>query len=201
MSRKEKIILDLFKIGAIKFGSFKLKSGLISPYYLDLRFLCSHPKLLKKIATAYAQILKKLKFNLIAGVPYTGIPIATAITLNYQWPMIFTRKEAKDHGIQRPIEGTYKRGQKVVIIDDVISDGASKLETIEPLESNGLKVKEIIVLLDRGQGGPENLKQKGYCCYNLFTMAEVLKILRENNKISERQVRRYEKFTASLKKA
>lgn len=201
MTKKEKIILDLYKIGTIKFGSFKLKSGLTSPYYLDLRFLCSYPKVLKRIAAAYAQILKKLKFNLIAGIPYTGIPISTAITLDYKWPMIFTRKEAKNHGIQRPIEGMYKKGQKVVIIDDVISDGASKLETIRPLESNGLRVKDIIVLLDRGQGGPENLQRKGYQCHSLFTMEEVLKILRKNKKITARQVRKAEKFMTSLKKA
>lgn len=194
MTKKEKIILDLFKIGAIKFGSFKLKSGLISPYYLDLRFLCSHPKILKKIAATYAQVLKKIKFNLIVGIPYTAIPISTAITLSCQWPMIFIRKEAKNHGIQRPIEGEYKRGQKAVIIDDVISDGASKMETIEPLENNGLKVKDIIVLLDRGQGGPENLERKGYRCHSIFTMKEVVKILRENGKITERQVKRAEKF-------
>lgn len=199
MTKKEEIILDLFKIGAIKFGSFKLKSGLISPYYLDLRFLCSYPEVLKKIAAAYAQVLKRLKFNLIAGVPYAAIPISTAISLGYQWSMIFTRKEVKNHGIQRPIEGVYKKDQKVVIIDDVISDGASKLETISPLESNGLKVKDIIVLLDRCQGGPAILRRKGYTCHSLLTMKDVLKILKVKRKISKKTVEKSEKFMSSLK--
>jgi len=197
VKNKEKVVLALFKIGAIKFGSFKLKSGLISPYYLDLRFLCSYPKILKSIAAAYAHMLKKLKFDLIAGVPYTGIPISTAIAVNHQWPMIFTRKEAKDHGIQRPIEGLYKKGQKVVIIDDVITDGASKFEMVNPLKHNGLKVKDVIVLLDRGQGGPENLRKKGFACHSLFTMQEVLQILKKHNKITEKEVKNSEEFMSS----
>lgn len=184
----EKLILQLYKIGAIKFGRFKLKSGKISPYYLDLRFLCSYPKILKEVAKAYSRVLSKIKHNAIAGIPYTGIPIATAIALLFNERMIFTRKEAKDHGTAKMIEGVFKPKEKVILIDDVISDGASKLETIKPLKNEGLVVKDIIVLLDRGQGGPAIMKKNGYECHAIANIYNVILTLKKYNKITKKQV-------------
>lgn len=194
--KNEKLILQLYKIGAIKFGRFKLKSGKISPYYLDLRFLCSYPKVLKQVARAYSTILSKIKYNAIAGIPYTGIPIATAISLLFNKRMIFTRKETKDHGTARTIEGVFKPKERVVLIDDVISDGASKLETTAPLIDERLIVKDIIVLLDRGQGGPQLMKQKGYRCHAIATIYDVISVLQKYHKITPKQVEEAKAFLA-----
>ncbi|OGE37067.1 orotate phosphoribosyltransferase [Candidatus Daviesbacteria bacterium RIFCSPLOWO2_01_FULL_39_12] len=194
--QKENLILLLYKIGAIKFGKFKLKSGKISPYYLDLRFLCSYPSILKQVAKAYFTNLSAIKHDLIAGIPYTGIPIATAISVIFNERMIYTRKEAKNHGTTKMIEGVFKPKERVVLIDDVISDGASKLETIKPLEDEGLVVKDIIVLLDRGQGGPLVMKQKGYKCYCLADIYDIISILKKHQKITSLQVKEAEKFLA-----
>lgn len=200
MKDSRELILALFKIGAIKFGEFKLKSGLISPYYLDLRFLASYPEILKGVAGLFGKKLKKLDFDLVAGVPYAAIPIATAIALQFNWPMIYTRKEKKEHGTGKLIEGIFKPGQKVLVIDDVISDGASKLEVITPLTEAGLIVHDIAVLLDRGQGGPQVVKSQGYNCICLTSIDEVLEILKSENLITEKQVKKAEEFRQSLKR-
>jgi len=198
MTNKEKLILKLNEIGAVKFGDFVLKSGKHSPYYLDLRFLASYPKALIMVADEYGEVLKTLKHDLIVGVPYTGIPIATALALRLNEPMLFTRKEVKEHGTGRQIEGVYKKGQKAVVIDDVISDGASKIETIKPLKKEGLKVEDIIVLLDRGQGGPEIMKLKGYRCHSIMSIYDVITILQKHRKITTSQVKKAQEFLAAI---
>jgi len=198
-TNKEKLILELYKIGAIKFGQFTLKSGKISPYYLDLRFLCSYPQVLKDVASAFAKILSTLKYDLIVGIPYTAIPLATAISLLFNKRMIFTRKEAKDYGTKKIIEGVFKPKEKAVINDDVISDGASKLEVIIPLKEEGLKVKDVIVLVARGQGGPEGLRSKGYRCHAVVDIYDILSTLQKHKKITPAQVKEAEEFLAANK--
>jgi uridine monophosphate synthetase len=187
MNSKEKICLDLFEIGAIKFGEFTLKSGLKSPIYIDLRVLVSYPKALKETAAELKKISKKLKFDRIAGIPYAAIAIATALSLKTGWPMIYPRKEVKDYGTKKPIEGTFKEGETVLVVDDLITTGGSKFEAILPLQENGLKVKDIVVLVDREQGGAKELAEKGYALHAVLKISEILQILKENKKISEEQ--------------
>src|SRR5574339_647255 len=124
---------ELLSAGCIKFGEFTLKSGLISPIYIDLRQIISYPKLLAEVAQAYLPIISNLRFSRIAGLPYAAIPIATAISLAGNYPMIYPRKEAKMYGTRAEIEGEYHAGETIVVIDDLATTGGSKFEAIEKL--------------------------------------------------------------------
>jgi uridine monophosphate synthetase len=182
---KKEIALDLHKIGAIKFGEFKLKSGIMSPIYIDMRVIVSHPTILRKIGNAMIEITKNLKFDRIAGIPYTGLPIATAMSLEMNWPMIYMRKETKDYGTKKKIEGQFEKGMTALIVDDLITTGASKFETIQPFEDEGLKVKDIVVLVDREQGGARVLKEKGYALHSVLGANELLDHLHAAKKMDD----------------
>jgi len=185
MTKKEKLILDLLKNKCIKFGTFTLKSGITSPVYIDIRKLVSFPKLMKNCAAAYWAIVKKLKFDRLAGVPYAALPTASVMSVIYNVPMVYTRKEQQAHGITKLVQGEYKKGERVVIIDDIITTGASKFMVIEPLEKSGVKVKDVVILIDREQGGKEKLAAKGYKLHAVFLMTEVLDLLLKKRKITK----------------
>lgn len=196
MSAKKSIALALAEVGAVKFGEFTLKSGMKSPLYIDLHVLVSYPKLLKEIAEAMATVAKKLKFDVIAGIPYTALPIATAISIAQDWPMVYARKEVKDYGTKRKLEGAFQPGQTALIIDDLITTGSSKFETIEPFQEAGLKVTDIVVLVDREQGGSRILEEQGYHLHSVLGINELLDILKETGKIDEANFKNAKAFIA-----
>lgn len=169
--------LQLYKIGALKFGRFTLKSGMVSPIYLDLRLIVSFPDLLKNVADAFWKKIASLSFDIICGVPYTALPIATALSLNHQIPMVMRRKEAKEHGTKKIIEGVYQEGQTCMVIEDLVTSGSSVIETIHPLQKEGIRVTDIAVLIDREQGGRQLLEKKGFCLHAVFTLSEILDFL------------------------
>lgn len=165
---------ELLTAGCIKFGEFTLKSGLKSPIYIDLRQIITYPKLLEQIGRAYLPLLEKLTFDRIAGLPYAAIPIATAISLAGNYPMIYPRKEAKAYGTKADIEGEYHAGETAVIIDDLATTGGSKFEAIEKLTGAGLLVKDVVVLVDRQSGAKESLEQAGYFMHAVLTISDLL---------------------------
>jgi uridine monophosphate synthetase len=180
-----KLVLDLFDVEAIKFGNFTLKSGIKSPIYIDLRPLVSYPELTEQIAKELVNIIKNLKWDVMAGVPYTALPIAVHMSKQTKKPMIYARKEIKKYGTGRKIEGVFKKGDRCIIIDDMITDGGSKFENIEPIKKAGMKVRDVVVVLDREQGGDKNLAKKGYKLTSLLKLTDMLEILRDYKKISE----------------
>ncbi|MCR4336162.1 MAG: orotate phosphoribosyltransferase [archaeon] len=181
----EELALKLHEIGAIKFGLFTLKSGLKSPIYIDLRVLISYPETLKMVGTAIGKKAEALEFDLIAGIPFAAIAIATAVSLEKDWRMVFPRKEQKDYGTKAKVEGKYSKGETCLVIDDLITDGGSKFEAIAPLEKEGLKIKDVIVLVDREQGGKKTLLNEGYHLHSVFKITELLEILHKHGKIEQ----------------
>jgi uridine monophosphate synthetase len=185
---------DLLKAGCIKFGEFTLKSGLTSPIYIDLRQVISHPRLLADIAQAYLPILSKLQFSRLAGLPYAAIPIATAISLAGNYPMIYPRKEAKTYGTKAEIEGEYHAGETALVIDDLATTGGSKFEAIEKLTAVGLVVKDVVVLVDRQSGAKESLEQAGYTMHAVLTISQLLDHWEQTGKVEKDKIEDTRKF-------
>jgi uridine monophosphate synthetase len=179
---------SLLEAGCIKFGNFTLKSGLQSPIYIDLRQIITYPKLLEQIGAAYLPLLKDLKFDRIAGLPYAAIPIATAISLAGNYPMIYPRKEVKTYGTKAEIEGEYHSGETVVVIDDLATTGGSKFEAIEKLTGVGLVVKDVVVLIDRQSGAKESLAQAGYSMHAVLTISQLLEYWEESGKVEKEKI-------------
>lgn len=195
------LAMQLYDIGAVKFGEFKLKSGIMSPIYIDLRVLASHPATLKNIAHAMNNLItsKNIQCDITCGVPLTGIPLATAYALENNTPMVMCRKETKEHGTKKMIEGNFEKGQSCLLIEDLITSGMSSLETIEHLHAAELQVKDIIVVLDREQGGKQYLEEKGYRLHALFTLHEMLDALAQTEKITREKADEVARYCAATK--
>lgn len=179
------MILDLHQIGAIQFGSFTLKSGMESPIYIDLRLTISYPGILKKISKALCTLMSSLTFDLICGAPYAAIPLATAIALESDTPMVMVRKEIKAYGTKKMVEGVYQKGQSCILIEDVITKGLSVLETAKQLQLEGLVIEDVVSVLNREQGGKEKLGEEGIFLHSLFSIFDLLKVLFAEKKISK----------------
>lgn len=173
----------LLEAGCIKFGQFTLKSGLISPIYIDLRQLVAFPKLLEQVAHAYLPLLSRLSFDRLAGLPYAALPIATSISLKGGWPLIYPRKEVKTYGTQVEIEGIHRKGERIVVIDDLATTGTSKFEAIEKLTSAGLVVSDIVVLIDRQSGATQALSEAGYKLHAVMTLSDLLDYYEQGGKV------------------
>ena len=184
----EKLAEGLLRANCVRFGQFKLKSGLISPIYLDLRQLVSYPDVLAEVAAAYLPVLKDLAYDRLAGLPYAALPIATAISLLANQPMIYPRKEAKEYGTKALIEGEYHTGEQVVIIDDLATTGGSKFEVIEKLNEAGLKVEDVVVLIDRQSGAREALAAAGYRLHAVFTLTSLLDYWESTARVPQEQI-------------
>ncbi len=197
------IVKELFKIGAIRFEPVTLKSGLVSPYYNNLRLLASYPPLLRKVASAMAHTMKAagVEPDVLIGIAEAGIPLAVALSQATGIPAGYVRSSAKAHGIKRMVEGAWKEGATAVLVDDVVSDGASKLEVLEHLHNAGLKVCDIVVLVDRGQGGPELMERHGLRCHATITMRKALQILLSAGLIDADKVEESERFMAEVAQA
>lgn len=178
------LILQLYDIGCITFGDHVQASGEVFPYYIDLRKLISQPQTFHLALTAYAEILQTLTFDRIAGIPYGSLPTATGLALRLGYPMIFPRKEVKAYGAKRLVEGHYEPGEQIVVVDDILISGKSVMEGAKKLQSVGLEVKDIVVLIDHGRGVKDRLQENGYRGYSVLTLFEIADTLLESGRIT-----------------
>lgn len=194
---KQKLAATFYENGLLKFGEFTLKSGIVSPFYIDLRKAQSHPEVFHAVTDAYAEMLENEGKDLpLAGVPEAATPLAAAVGYKLQRRLIQPRKVVKDYGTKSSIEGDFKPGENVILLDDLITRGDAKLEAIKQIEDAGLHLEKLIVLVDREQGGLELIQGDGYKTEAAFTITELMDSLLELKKVGREQ---YENVTNFIK--
>ena len=180
----------LLRTGSLKFGTFKLTSGLLSPYYVDLRLIPSYPEAFQLIIDMYRSVVEPdlvKRVQRLAGVPSAGIAYAAVVALNLNKPLLYVRKEQKEHGRERKVEGLLQPGDKVLILDDVVTTGKSLLEATEAISAEGGIVEDAVVLLDRQQGAERNLQKKHVRLHAFTTMRRIADRLLDLGSIDEGQ--------------
>lgn len=182
----------LFRSGCLKFGSFRIKSGERSPYYLDLSWLLSSPFDLNLVTNMVANRIKKLRMShridKLASIELKGALLLPSIACQLNLPSIIVRKAAKSYGLTGRIAGgTITQGEHLLFFDDVISQGTSKLEGIKPLEELGAQVDHILILVDRKQGGKETLENLGYTIHVMSKITGLVESLQSSSYISKEQ--------------
>jgi len=190
---KAELCKILNKIGALQFGAFKLTSGKISPYYVDLRVVPSFPEAFQKICNFYVDFVKEeigeKSFDRIVGIPITGIPFATIIAHNVKKPFLYIRKGVRLHGRQRRIEGILAPGNRVLLVDDLITTGLSLEKAAKALTAEGGIVTDAVVLIDRQEGGKGKLEKRGIKVHALLNMSDIANTLYELGTIDEQQMK------------
>lgn len=187
-----KIAGALYRSGCLKFGNFRIKSGAASPYYIDLACLLSSPKELCNVAEVVADEIRLLmaieRVDKLASIELKGALILPSIGCLVDLPCIVVRKEEKAYGVVGRVAGAEViKGDRILFFDDVVSEGLSKVEGIKPLEELGAKIEHLIVIVDREQGGKENLEKLGYRVHALSKISDLVNNLVESKHISKQQ--------------
>jgi len=199
--RKAEMAKILMKIDALKFGVFKLTSGKASPYYIDLRVVPSFPDAFTEICNFYTQsIIREIglrDFNRIAGVPIAGIPFASQIAYILKKPFLYVRKGIRRHGRRRRVEGILVSGDKVLLVDDLVTTGLTLRKAAEAIRAEGGIVDQAVAFLDREEGGKDKLAKNGIKLHTLLRISEVAKILHESGSLDEES---FKTITKQIKK-
>ena len=182
----------LYGSGCLKFGSFRIKSGALSPYYIDFAGLLSSPRDFCSIVDAAAaeigRLMASVNVDKLASIELKGALMLPSVGCRLNLPCIVVRKEEKAYGVTGRVAGaSVVKGERVLFFDDVVSEGLSKLEGIKPLEELGARVEHVMVVVDREQGGKQNLEKLGYTVHSLAKISELVKCLLEAKQISEEQ--------------
>lgn len=167
---------SLKKCGALTYGDFLLSSGKRSSFYIDIKKASTQPEVLAAIAQEMSKIIsaKDLRFDRISGVVLGSIPLAVALSLETKVPFVMVRKEKKDHGTGRLVEGPLGGGEKILVVEDVITSAGSVADTITTLRNEGAVVETVLAVVDRQEGGGEKLTGMNVQLISLLTANDLL---------------------------
>jgi|Deesub1362A_J573_1020465.scaffolds.fasta_scaffold00384_3 orotate phosphoribosyltransferase len=145
--------------GAIKYGDFLLRSGKRSHYYIDKYMFETDPEVLNCIAEEITRRIDPKNYDRVAGVELGGVPLAVAVSLKTGLKSIFVRKRQKEYGTANRIEGDFRSGMKILLVEDVVTSGGALFDAIKIIEEAGGEIKKIFVVVDRMEGGVERIKE------------------------------------------
>lgn len=189
---KAELCTLLTRIGALKFGTFTLSGGKLSTYYVDMRIVPSFPEAFKTVENVYMNLAENDvgldSFARIAGIPTAGVPFASVLAYLLHKPFLYVRQEAKSHGRERRVEGILHPGDKVLVVDDLVTSGGSLLNAVDAIISEGGLVENALVLIDREEGGKEALKSKKISLSSIASMSEVAQLLYSKEVITKHEL-------------
>ena len=194
---KAELCRILNKIGALEFGVFKLTTGRTSPYYIDLRIVPSFPDAFRRVCDLYLKLIRgdvgAESFDRIAGIPTAGTPFASFLAYQLKKPFLYTRPRKRLHGRERRVEGIVMPGDRVLLIDDLITTGRSLRRAAAAIRAEGGVVRDAVVLLDREEGGRERLGEDEVTLHSLLRASEAADKLYQIGAITEDQLKTIKK--------
>jgi len=194
---EEEIPRILIHTGALKFGVFTLSGGKLSPYYLDLRIIPSFPDAFRSSIEHLVRAAKDIpSINKIGGIPTGGLPWASVLAFSLSRPLVYVRKEVKHYGREKMVEGMLTPGDRVLLVDDVITTGHNILAALQTLRAEGAVVEDALVLVDREEGGSDHLKKEGVTLHSVTRISELAQRLLDMDAITKTQ---FEELTTQLK--
>jgi len=178
----------LVRTGALQFGMITLSGGRISPYYLDLRVIPSFPDAFRTCSELLAKSAKSIEgIDKIGGIPTGGLPWASVLAYTLSKPLVYTRKDIKLHGREKTVEGILTPGERVLLIDDVITTGKNILTALQSIRGEGGVVEDALVLLDRQEGGEQHLMKEGVKLHSVTKISTVAQRLFDMDAITKKQ--------------
>jgi len=197
LGKKEKMANILFKLDAVQFGVYKLSTGKASPYYIDLRVIPSFPDAFKEIIDFYAEYITSQidpkTFNRIAAIPVTGVVFASQVAYNLKKPFLYVRTGVTLQGRERRVEGVLASGDKVLLVDDLVTTGSTLKKAADAVRAEGGIVTEAVAFLDREEGGKQLLEKNGVKLHALMKISEIARILYEIGAIDDENLKTIQK--------
>lgn len=182
---------SLLRMGALRFGEFKLPNGRSSLYDVDLRLIPSFPDVYITVLAAYVELtegVKRAEFDAVCGVATAGLTISSPLAIMLKKPMMYVRKEGQGRGTGRLVEGVSRKGANVLIIDDLVSTGSSMVRAAAALRKSGYKVTDVAVLVDRLEGGRENLSAAGVELHSYTDIVEMMESIRGSKSVKDSEI-------------
>lgn len=190
-----KLIVDLHETHVIKVGIFHLRVGkkppysyVTTPFLIDVRVLVSYPALMKRVARRYKIVLDALRFHRMVAIPYAALPIVATVSMMNNKPWIYPRREVKEYGTKNAIEGEFHAGEIVVLLDDTVTTGNTLTVAIEKLQHHGLRIRDIVLLVDRGEAGIPMIQNRGFCVHSVYHIDDILRVLSDTGNITKKQL-------------